>query len=200
MPIPGRRFIRLLACAALFSTGGCMTHALWTGELASSLHEPSTPDNLALFEAPKRHDILVQYDELSPWSDSPHRRAYYLRKNIPRIEARKKPWFVDPAVASRLSPIPLHYEPLLMTNQSDTGAAFTTASVSNHWFTIAVAHQPVEGPFPLPNYTGATGNLKLAALTPITFGIDSSIVGGVLGFLYLEYRSGGPLEWPQQSP
>jgi hypothetical protein len=196
MGIFGRRFIRLLACAALFSTGGCMTHALWTGELASSLHEPSTPDNLALFEAPKRHDILVQYDELSPWSDSPRRRAYYLRKNISRIEARKEPKFVNPAIASHLSPIPLRYEPLWMTNQ---WATFTTASVSNHWFTVASAHEPVEGPFPLPNYTGATGNLKLVALTPCTVTIDGSIVGSVLAFFYWEYRSGAPLGWPQES-
>src|SRR5712671_3842358 len=49
-------------CLALL-LNGCMTHALWTGELVETFHEPSFPNHLALFEASEKQDVIVQYDE-----------------------------------------------------------------------------------------------------------------------------------------
>src|SRR5712664_2536759 len=98
---------RILASLALLSTSGCMTHALWSGELAESFHEPSSPNQMALYETPDRCEVLVQYDELSPWKGSAQRRAYLMRENSARIESRKKPRFVALTAANGLSAIPL---------------------------------------------------------------------------------------------
>jgi len=68
----------LALCAV--AGNGCMTSALWKDELIESYHEPSSPNQLALFCAPGGSNVLVRYDELSPWRDTPHPRVYCLKQ------------------------------------------------------------------------------------------------------------------------
>ena len=62
-----RILTRLLFGIIPLFLNGCMTHRLWTGEMAEDFYEPSAPNRLILFAAPDQRAILAEYDELSPW-------------------------------------------------------------------------------------------------------------------------------------
>lgn len=177
-----------LAICALVSNG-CMTSALWRGELIESFHEPSTPNDLALYDAPEKKDVLVRYTELTPWSDTPRPRAYYLLRNADRIEERKRPHFVAACSTKGLAPL-----------RTDAGSSpgefasanWTMASTKGNQFTIYRNGGATEVSSSLPAYRGASGNLRLALLTPATVLVDTSIIGGVLGYICLCAYAGSP--------
>jgi hypothetical protein len=159
-----------------------MTHALWTCELAESFHEPSSPNRLALYDAPDRREVLVQYDELSPWSDSPRPRAYFVREGCARVGSDKKPRFVALTVANGLSPIPLCNKHQVASTVESASGTYAVTSTNNNLFTIVRTKGHAQCSFELPRYRGATGDLKLVLLTPVTLVLDASIVGGVAGY------------------
>jgi hypothetical protein len=189
MQIMWRKVKQVLLCAAPFLLSGCMTHSLWTGELVESVAEPSVPNRLALYAAPGRQDVLAQYEELSPWHESPHQRAYFVRENINRNQSSRKPHFVSLGTTNGLTAIPL-YESDWPTS---TSAVYAATSTNGNRFTIFSANGQYDGSFELPTYRSASGRLKLVLLTPVTAVLDVSIVGGVVGYIYLNMlaSSGG---------
>jgi hypothetical protein len=196
-----RRLIRagasaiVLIAAPLLLTG-CMTYKLWDGEMIESFHEPASPDRLALLQPTNSTDIIVQYDELSPWWDSIRRRTYFLHQNEERIEGRKKPVFADAAVTNGAVPIPIVAQINGMqkvSTASGLGFPYAVRLAEGNEFTIMRAGGLTEGPFHLPGYRGATGNLRLIGFTPVTITADATIVAGVAGYfcLYGLAQSGG---------
>ena len=61
---------------------------------------------LALFQAPNRHDVLVRYAEEDDRTNVTI-RTYYLAPNVAKIRENQKPQFVDPREADGLAQIPL---------------------------------------------------------------------------------------------
>ena len=183
-------------CAARLLTG-CMTHGLWSGQLVESFHEPSLPNNLALFEAAGCKEIIVQYDELSPWRDRVTMRTYLLHENCPRIQARHKPHFVPATITTNATAIPMFPSIDAVANLSATNAIFAVAPTPGNFFTVFRTGANPDGPYQLPGYRGPTGNLKLIGLTPLAVTADASIVGGVLGYWILSglARSGTSMSW-----
>lgn len=178
-----------------------MTYNLWDGEMIESFHQAALPSNLALFQPTNSTDIIVQYDELSPWWDSVRRRTYYLDENEQRIQGRKKPVFVSATVTNQALPIPIVTD----ANFTLNGAASSTERLpcairygEENVFTIAYANGTTEGPYHLPGYRGMTGNMKLAGFTPVTVTADASVIIGIAAWIYLSAwaQSGAPLFWP----
>jgi hypothetical protein len=196
-----RRLIRAAASAIVLTAApllltGCMTYKLWDGEMIESFHEPASPDRLALFQPTNSMEIIVQYDELSPWWDSVRQRTYLLHQNDERIEERKKPIFADAVVTNGAVPIPIVAQTNGMPKVSaSSGVDFPYAVrlAEGNEFTIVRANGVTEGPFHLPGYRGATGNLRLIGFTPVTITADATIVAGVAGYfcLYGLAQSGG---------
>src|SRR5216684_8393092 len=108
-----RVLMRGLIGIALLLLNGCMTHRLWTGEMAQDFYEPSAPNRLVLLATPAKGDTLAEYDELSPWTDHPRRRAYFVNENLGRIKALKKPRFVSLTATNGLPVIPLYDSPVV---------------------------------------------------------------------------------------
>jgi rhomboid family GlyGly-CTERM serine protease len=201
-----RRLIRAAAstiaiAAAPLVLTGCMTYKLWDGEMIESFHEPASPDGLALLQPTNSMDIIVQYDELSPWRNTVRRRTYFLHQNEERIQERKKPIFADAAVTNGAAPIPIVAQTNGMPKVSAASGLASPHAVrlaEGNEFTIVRANGLIEGPFHLPGYRGATGNLRLIGFTPVTVTADATIVVGVAGYIYLcalAQSGGGPL-WP----
>jgi hypothetical protein len=165
---------------------GCMTHRLWTGEMAEDFYEPSAPNRLILFAAPDQRAILVEYDELSPWRDNPRRRAYFVQENSQRIEALKKPRFVSLTSTNGLSPIPQYDSSVALTNPAGAAGVYAITFTNENRFKICSTHGQYAGSFELPTYKSAKGTLKVVLLTPFAVVLDVSIVGGVAGYIVLE--------------
>jgi len=105
-----------------------------------------------------------------------------MRENSARIESRKKPRFVALTAANGLSAIPLYCERSAPSGVGNLSGTYAITLTNDNQFTIVCTNGPAQGHFELPTYRGATGNLKLALLTPVTLVLDASIVGGVAGY------------------
>jgi len=159
-----------------------MTHALWTGELVETFHEPSFPNHLALFEASEKQDVIVQYDELSPWRDSERRRTYFLRENLNRLQTRKAPRFAEANATNHSTPIPVLIDPDSTADHQPSPGSYATTTIDGNAFTIYRTNAPPDGPYRLPAYRTATGDLKIVLLTPVTVTLDASLVGGFVAY------------------
>src|SRR6266581_2421406 len=101
----------LLFGSLLFLTG-CetaqdysLTYRLWNNPELRRFAEPAPDPHLTLFEKRSDHDVLVQYDETYEHNETVRHRAYLLAHNVQRIVQRKKPRFVNPQLASGLTPL-----------------------------------------------------------------------------------------------
>jgi hypothetical protein len=172
-------------CACLLQ--GCMTHALWTGQLTETFNSPSSPTHLAVFDVPERGDLLVQYDELGPWNDRPRVRQYFVKENAERLQSGKTPIFVPG--------VPVEAIPLPVSTNSSVPPAGTWAESSANGTTFFIHREGTkgEGPFVLPTYRGASGRAKVFLMTPLTGAVDSTVIGGVLAcdFVVGQCTSGG---------
>src|SRR5581483_11000751 len=80
-----------------------LTGRLWSSDLATvDVNTPAPYPHLELSAARDQKDYLVQYDEYRDKDATIRRRAYWLYANQTRIEAGKKPHFVNPKVATGL--------------------------------------------------------------------------------------------------
>jgi hypothetical protein len=191
-----RNALRSLAVVSLLALNGCMTHALWTGELSETFHSPSSPIRLELFEDAGKGDVLARYDELSPWSSQPKRRAYVVHANAARIESHKKPRFEPLSLGNGFMPISIVNDPgaaPLLTVGSWPYAVWTNG---NSFVIFRTNGLSPDGPHALPAYRGGSGNLKIFLLTPITLVLDTSIVGGVVGWIYLRAALSSSWQYP----
>ena len=167
---------------------GCATGALWDGDRFARSHEPATSPNLRLDYCASARDVLVQYDEACEEKASIKRRAYFLYDNRQRIEAHRKPRFVQPSKAVGLVPIQVLESP-----SADGAPAIANlhavVSTNNQAFTL-YTNEVSLGSFELSVYADASGKTKQVLLTPITVTADLTILGG---FLFLWAWSSGAL-------
>lgn len=178
----GRACIWTLSGLCILASNGCMTSALWRDELIESFHEPSSPNQLSVFGVPGKSEVLVCYAELSPWSDTPRMRAFYLQPNVDRLKENKAPRFIAPALTNGMYALPLSSSE---TTSGSSAPRWVEVTEKGKEFSIYEAIGRSEGPFSLPVYRGASGKLRLGLMTPATVAVDATVVGGILGSAYI---------------
>ena len=77
---------------------GCATQALWSEKQAYQ-YAPASNANLELLLSRERADVMVRYDERQK-NDSIRRRAYFLEPNLARVDAGRKPHFVESPITN----------------------------------------------------------------------------------------------------
>ena len=182
-----RRQLLIIALLLPLLTGGCATHALWTEAQLDDWNEPVTDSKLQLFDASRQKDFLVVYDEYSERHDSTRTRAYFLNQNEKRVEQGRKPHFVGAQISGELAPVPvLQTLPLASTNSPPP--IYAVVSTNRQSFTIYRDEQRTN--HDLPVYNDGRGRTDRIALTPVAVVADLTIVGGCLGYVWLQ--GGGP--------
>ena len=185
----GRIFLCIASVALWLAGSGCVTSELWHGRLVASTYEPSFPRNIALAEDPQG-DVLVQYDELSPWNDRVTRRAYFLAENNDLINAGKAPHFATAEQTNHVTLIPIFLEPDAPTNAVPALGTIAVMRTNAMTFVILRPDKLPEGPYELPVYRTSDGTLKIALLTPVTVALDATVVGGAAAYFALGLLGG----------
>ena len=169
---------------------GCATKALWDNGDLEAWREPANPVNLHLFNAKQRKDLLVVYSEYSERSGVTRTRAYWLNQNQERVERRHEPDFVSTNLICNLPPVPVFYfVPGKTTNQ-----IFYAVVATNQQSFVLYSTNSEIGSYDLPFYNDGKGKFEKIAFTPLTVTADITIIGGVIGYWWLE-ASGGEV-WP----
>ncbi|HKW28162.1 MAG TPA: hypothetical protein VJT54_02420 [Verrucomicrobiae bacterium] len=171
----------------LLLTGGCATDALWNKAQLDAWNEPADNSRLQLFDASQQNDFLVIYEEYSERHDSTRTRAYFLNRNEKRVEQGRKPHFVSARWSHKLSPVPVSQTP------PESGANFpqpiyAVISTNTQSFTVYAGEQKTN--HDLPVYNDGWGRVDRIALTPVAVVADLTIIGGFLGYIWLQ--GGGP--------
>jgi hypothetical protein len=184
-----RQLARLVFLALPLILGsGCATKALWTNGNLEASNEPADKANLRLFTDTSRSDLLVVYDEYSERSGITHTRAYWLNQNEKRLEKNGAPYFVGTNSIRHLRAVPMFDALPESTNSSaELWALFTTTEQS---FTLYFGHREISS-HRLPHYNDRKGKVEKAALTPLAVTADLTIVGGIIGYAYLEGMASG---------
>jgi hypothetical protein len=176
--------VKILPLLLLAFGSGCATHALWTTANLDAYKEPVATSNLRLFDAKKENDLLVVYNEYSERNDTVSIRAYLLNQSEERIKQNKRPYFVSVKLTNSLPSIPVFHAPVeSSTTFSQTLYAIT--STNNQSFMLYSGNHEI-GSHDLPVYNDGKGNIERAALTPVSVVADITIVGGFIGYWYLE--------------
>jgi hypothetical protein len=171
-----------------------LTHKLWTNADLLKYSEPAPNPNVALFDAQDRRDVLVLYDASSERHTCVERHAYFLKPNLPRISAGKKPQFVDPAVANGMKSVPMLNSASAPTNSAPRLAGYAVQTSGGRGFRLCPSGEP-ESAFDLPVYIETFGTPARIVLTPFAVAGDTVMVGGVatvaLFFAWLEVGAPG---------
>jgi hypothetical protein len=182
-----RRELLNIALLLPLLTGGCATNALWNKTQLDAWNEPADNPRLQLFDASRKRDFLVVYDEYSERHDSIRTRAYFLNQNEERVEQGRKPHFVSTRLSRELTPIPV-WQTSPPTSTNFPPAVYAFISTNKQSFTIYSNEQ--KSNHDLPVYNDGWGQTDRIALTPVVVVADLTIVGG---FLFLEFWSEGGL-------
>jgi len=170
-----------------------LTYRLWDDSELRKWTEPAPNPNLALFDAPQRADVLVQYDALSEAHSIVERRSYYLQQNEPLIAAGQKPKLVSLEMADGLKPIPVLPLPGAASNLPPELSSFAVVTNEGRAFTLYGPARP-EATFDFPVYPETSGTPTRIVLTPFAVAGDTVMVGAVaavVGFI-LWVQSGAP--------
>ena len=165
---------------------GCVTKHLWENETLKAWNQPATNPNLRLFTAKQTDDLLVVYNEYSERSDKTHTRAYWLKENQKLLAQGRSPHFVSPIPASGISAIPVFFAG---TNQINQAPPYALVATNGQSFTLYSVNGNAE-PYDLPVYNDQKDKVEKFALTPLATAADITIVGGFLGYLYLQGLAG----------
>ncbi len=171
----------------LLLTGGCATEALWNKAQLDAWNEPADNSKLQLFDASSQKDFLVIYEEYSERHDSTRTRAYFLNRNEKRVEQGRQPHFVSARWSHKLPPVPVSQTP----PESGTNlpqSIYAVISTNTQSFTIYSSAQRTS--HDLPVYNDGWGRVDRIALTPVAVVADLTIIGGFLGYIWLQ--AGGP--------
>ena len=168
-------------------TGGCATEALWNKTQLDAWNEPADNSKLQLFDADQQKDFLVIYEEFSERHDSTRTRAFFLNRNEKRVEQGRKPHFVSAQRSRDLSPIPVQ-QTLPLSNTNFPPTVYAVISTNTQSFTIYSSERRTN--HDLPVYNDGWGRIDRIALTPVAVVADLTIIGGCLGYMWLQ--SGGP--------
>jgi alpha-D-ribose 1-methylphosphonate 5-phosphate C-P lyase len=170
-------------------TGGCqgardysLTYHLWTNVEMRHLDEPAPNPRLQLAELEHADDILVQYDEVRENHGRIRRRAYLLGANAGRIDANKKPHFIDPTRISAPRAIPTGESLSFVANAGPGFSTFATVTNGSRDFTI---YRPgrEESIYALPVYEDRSSTGVRLALTPFAVVGDAALFGAIAGAL-----------------
>lgn len=179
-----RRWLPILLWLPLLA-GGCVTHKLWTESEMDEWNEPAGDPNLRLFRAERQKDVLVVYDEYSERREAIQARAFFLYQNQARLQPRGHPHFVDLDAARGLPPVPLFF-----STPANPPELYGVITQTNRGSFAVVSAGRRTGPYVLPMYADGWGRVEKIAWTPFAVTADVTIVGGVLGCLWI--YSGGP--------
>lgn len=183
-----RRQLLIIALWLPLLTGGCATSALWNNKAQlDDWNEPAADSRLQLFDASRQKDFLVVYDEYSERHDSTRTRAYFLNENETRVEQGRKPHFVGAQISGELAPVPV-LQTLPLANTNSPPPIYAVISTNQQSFTIYRDEQRTN--HDLPVYNDGWGRTDRIALTPVAVVADLTIVGGCLGYIWLQ--DGGP--------
>jgi hypothetical protein len=165
-----------LLAASMFLLSGCITKQLWEQK---AFCEPASPPNLQLSFDGRRKDVLVQYDEISERSYRTRHRAYFLYKNLKRLENRHKPRFA--------SPVP-NLKPLQILAAEPSSGMFLNQelyaiSATNSASFALYSNGRELGTYELPVYRDGVQLAGQIGLTPVAVTADVLIVGTVVGVI-----------------
>jgi hypothetical protein len=179
-----KRLIKFLPLLLLAFGNGCATHALWTKANLDAYKEPAAIPDLRLFDAKKENDLLVVYDEYSERNDTVRIRAYLLSQNEERIKQNKRPHFVSVKLTNSLPSIPVFHAPV-ESGTTFSQTLYAVVATNKQSFTLYSRNREISL-HDLPVYNDGKGNIERAALTPVSVVADITIVGGFIGYWYLE--------------
>ena len=146
-----------------------LTYKLWdSGTL--SFNQPALNPDLAMYQVPAQHDILVEYYAMSDRHDQVRRQAYFLTASEPLIAQGKRPHFVDPRRFSDVQAIPK----VVSTNE------YFLANTNGQAFTLFRPGQIPER-HNLPFYQDDHSTAGRVALTPFAVTGDVVMVGACAG-------------------
>jgi hypothetical protein len=190
-----QRIIPFVFGLCLLTLGnGCATKALWEGNGLEAWKQPDTDPHLRLFAAKQPGDILVVYNEYSERSDATHTRAYWLNQNQKLIEDRRSPHFVNSDTAVGNPTIPVF---LASANEMNLPTPpYAVLATNCQSFTLYLSVDAIES-HDLPFYNDQKGKVEKFALTPLATAADITIVGGILGYCWLQgaASSGASYSW-----
>ena len=161
---------------------GCATKALWENGNLEAWKEPAPDPHLRLFVSKHPADVLVVYDEYSERNDATHIRAYWLKQNQSLIDGRRAPRFVDPGCAASCTVIPLF---VASTNEIHLPPPYALMATNHQSFTLHLSNRADES-HDLPFYNDQKGKVEKLALMPLANVADLTILGGILGYVYLQ--------------
>jgi hypothetical protein len=172
---------------------GCATHALWKNDNLEAWNEPATDPHLRLFASKQPNDVLVVYDEYSERNDATHTRAYWLNQNQKLIDNRRAPHFVNADNAAGRTAIPVF---TVSTNEVNLIPPYALVSTNGQSFALHLSGSAVES-HDLPFYNDQKGKVEKLALMPLANVADVTILGGILGYIYLQglAQSGASYSW-----
>lgn len=161
---------------------GCTTAVLWqeTGDW-DARKVSAQPNHLELFDAPRKKDFLVVYEEVSERTESVHKRAYFLYENESRIEKRDRPQFVSVRRSQGLEPVPV-FSSAEAVAPSLARSTYVIASTNDYLFILHSADGE-ENSHMLPVYSDGIGEAERIALTPFAITVDAALM---CGWVFLE--------------
>jgi hypothetical protein len=174
---------RILFLPLLIFSSGCATHALWTKTTLDAFNEPADDARLRVFDAERKKDWLVVYDEHSERNDSTRTRAYFLNQNQKRIEQRRRPDFVSTNSMRGLKPVPVFR--VMNAPKINSSPSFYVLAETNNLSLVLYDGTKQLGSYALPVYNDGEASVVRTALTPVTAVADVTIVGGVLGYWFI---------------
>jgi hypothetical protein len=182
-----QRIVPLAFGLILLTLGnGCVTKALWQNDNLEAWNQPATEPALRLYNAKSKGDVLVVYDEYCERNGATHTRAYWLNENQKLEGNRHTPHFIRTNSQISLIPMPVL---LASTNQTEwPPAPYAVLETNRQSFTLHFASgQSV--PHDLPYYNDGQGKMEKCFFTPAAVTADLTIVGAVLGYIYLESQT-----------
>ncbi|HXT12939.1 MAG TPA: hypothetical protein VN873_15360 [Candidatus Angelobacter sp.] len=171
----------------LLTLGSGCTIALWKNPGLEAWNQPANDPHLRLFAAKPPGDILVVYNEYAERSDTTHARAYWLNQNENLIENRHAPHFVSTNSMFCLAAVPVFASP---PNEKPAPSTYAVVDATRQSFTL-YSDTTDPAPHDLPHYNDGKGKVEKFFLTPAAITVDATLVGGVLGYAYLESMTSG---------
>ena len=159
---------------------GC-TLALWQNDIVDSWNEPATESHVRLFQSKPPEKILVVYTEHCGHKNAMRTQAYWLDKNQNQPERHRAPHFVSTNSSKGLTAIPVFLSP---PEPPDLPPFYAVAATDGQSFTLYSNGDKIASHH-LPSYDDSTGEVEKVLLTPVAFAGDLTIIGGVIGYLYV---------------
>ena len=176
----------LFLLMSLMLGSGCVTKRLWDSNDLEAWNQPGTDPRLHVFQANPKNDLLIVYDEYSERSDATRTRAYWLNENQKLIDDRAMPHFVSTNSIDHLNALPTYSAPLDLPHLPPP---FVITATNGQSFTL-YSGGGASATHSLPFYNDGKGKAEKFVLTPLATAADVTIVGGVIGYLYLEGLAG----------